>query len=183
MSLTLRGLMCPRQWAVRGKSAWEIGCILGSSGAQPRSISILPAEKLGVSPTKQAIARLAGSVFFDSLISRLHLCNCTGCHSVKVRLQWRGNFPEEAFDDPAYCARRYDNCANKRRAIHRPRYRVFEERLERVAEVDSGYEIDSFDPLTPRWLLLRGFDGLVAGCVRLLFSTVPMAHGSTKRRL
>ncbi|WP_158614515.1 MULTISPECIES: acyl-homoserine-lactone synthase [Mesorhizobium] len=101
---------------------------------------------------------------------------------MKVRLQWRGIPPEEAFDDPAYCARRYDNCADEGRAIHRPRYRVFKECLERDAEVDSGYEIDSFDALTPHWLLLCGFDGLVADCVRLLSSTVPMAHGSTKRR-
>ncbi|WP_145722916.1 hypothetical protein [Mesorhizobium tianshanense] len=44
VSLTLRELVF-LQWPVRGKSAWEIGCIPGSSGARPRSISIPSAEK------------------------------------------------------------------------------------------------------------------------------------------
>ncbi|SJM31863.1 conserved hypothetical protein [Mesorhizobium delmotii] len=36
--------------------------------------------------------------------------------------------------------------------------------------------------LRARWLSLRGFDGLVATCARLLPSTVAMAHASTKWR-
>lgn len=92
-----------------------------------------------------------------------------------------GNSPEEAFNDQAYCALRYDNFADERRSIHRRRYRVLKERLERDSGADSGYEIDSSDPLRPPSQLRCGFDGRIAGFVRLLSSTVPIAYDRMKR--
>jgi acyl homoserine lactone synthase len=65
----------------------------------------------------------------------------------------------------------YEDFADDLHAMHRLRYRVFKERLDWQVKGNGGYEIDSFDALTPHYLLLRGLEGRVDGCVRLLPST------------
>lgn len=67
----------------------------------------------------------------------------------------------------------YDDFADGLHAMHRLRFRVFKERLGWDVQDNGGYEIDSFDALRPHYLLLRGFEGRVEGCVRLLPSTGP----------
>ncbi|MER8772904.1 acyl-homoserine-lactone synthase [Mesorhizobium sp. M0960] len=67
----------------------------------------------------------------------------------------------------------YEEFADDLHAMHRLRYRVFKERLDWEVRGGGGYEIDSFDALRPHYLLRRGFDGSVDGCVRLLPSTGP----------
>lgn len=62
VSLTPREYEC-LQWAARGKSDWEIGCILGITQRTVAFHLGNARRKLGVTTTKQAIARLAGSGF------------------------------------------------------------------------------------------------------------------------
>jgi len=57
--------------------------------------------------------------------------------------------------------------------MHRLRYRVFKERLGWDVQVSGGMEIDEFDALHPTYLLQRGFDDRLQGCVRLLPSAGP----------
>ncbi|MDE2111800.1 MAG: GNAT family N-acetyltransferase [Alphaproteobacteria bacterium] len=57
--------------------------------------------------------------------------------------------------------------------MHRLRYRVFKERLGWEVETAGDMEADEFDALQPAYLLLRGFDGQIQGCVRLLPSLGP----------
>ena len=57
--------------------------------------------------------------------------------------------------------------------IHRLRQRVFKERLGWDVQVSGDMEIDEFDALHPAYLLQRGGDGRIQGCVRLLPSTGP----------
>jgi len=57
--------------------------------------------------------------------------------------------------------------------MHRLRYRVFKERLGWDVQVTRGMEIDEFDALHPAYLLQRGSDDRLQGCVRLLPSTGP----------
>ncbi|OWK19814.1 conjugal transfer protein TraI [Mesorhizobium amorphae CCBAU 01583] len=65
----------------------------------------------------------------------------------------------------------YVDFADDLHAMHRLRYRVFKERLDWEVRGNGGYEIDSFDALRPHYLLQRGFEGRVDGCVRLLPTT------------
>ena len=53
-------------------------------------------------------------------------------------------------------------------AMFRLRYRVFKERLNWNVETQDGMERDRFDDLNPVYLLYRGDDGTIGGCVRLL---------------
>jgi acyl homoserine lactone synthase len=57
--------------------------------------------------------------------------------------------------------------------MHRLRYRIFKERLGWDVQVSGGMEIDEFDAYRPVYLLQRGDDGRVQGCVRLLPTTGP----------
>ena len=57
--------------------------------------------------------------------------------------------------------------------IHRLRQRVFHERLGWDVQVTGDMEIDEFDALHPAYLLQRGGNGRIQGCVRLLPSTGP----------
>lgn len=57
--------------------------------------------------------------------------------------------------------------------MHRLRYRVFKERLDWDVQISGDMEIDAFDALHPAYLLQRGEQGQVQGCVRLLPSTGP----------
>jgi acyl homoserine lactone synthase len=57
--------------------------------------------------------------------------------------------------------------------IHRLRQRVFNERLGWDVQVSGDMEIDEFDALHPAYLLQRGGNGRIQGCVRLLPSTGP----------
>ncbi|NGO52984.1 acyl-homoserine-lactone synthase [Allomesorhizobium camelthorni] len=63
--------------------------------------------------------------------------------------------------------------ADELHEMHRLRYRVFKERLDWDVRTNGGCEIDSFDALKPHYLILRGSDGRVDGCLRLLSSTGP----------
>jgi N-acyl-L-homoserine lactone synthetase len=64
-----------------------------------------------------------------------------------------------------------------RQEMHRLRYRVFHDRLRWVDTRDDGLEIDAFDGMDPSYLLQRGLDGRVQGCVRLLPSLGPTMLG------
>ncbi len=68
---------------------------------------------------------------------------------------------------------RYGEFANDLAEMHRLRYRVFKQRLEWEVETAGDMEVDSFDALGPVYLLLRAYNGTVAGCVRLLPTTGP----------
>ncbi|XSC47572.1 acyl-homoserine-lactone synthase [Bradyrhizobium sp. RDT10] len=57
--------------------------------------------------------------------------------------------------------------------MHRLRYRVFKERLEWDVQTSGDMEIDEFDALHPAYLIQRGRDSRVQGCVRLLPTTGP----------
>jgi N-acyl-L-homoserine lactone synthetase len=57
--------------------------------------------------------------------------------------------------------------------MHRLRFRVFKERLEWAVQTEDGLERDEFDTLVPAYLLHRGNDGRIQGCVRFLPSTGP----------
>jgi len=57
--------------------------------------------------------------------------------------------------------------------MHRLRFRVFKERLDWQVHVENGMERDRFDALTPVYLLHKGNDNRIQGCVRLLPSTGP----------
>jgi acyl homoserine lactone synthase len=57
--------------------------------------------------------------------------------------------------------------------MHRLRYRIFKERLGWNVQVSGGMEIDEFDALHPAYLLQRGSDDRLQGCVRLLPSAGP----------
>src|SRR5262249_52799043 len=57
--------------------------------------------------------------------------------------------------------------------MHRLRYRVFKKRLGWDVQVSGDTEIDEFDALHPAYLLQRGSDDHLQGCVRLLPSTGP----------
>jgi acyl homoserine lactone synthase len=68
---------------------------------------------------------------------------------------------------------RYGEFGEDLAEMHRLRYRVFKERLNWEVETAGDMEIDSFDALQPSYLLLKGTNGVVSGCVRLLPSTGP----------
>jgi acyl homoserine lactone synthase len=57
--------------------------------------------------------------------------------------------------------------------MHRLRFRVFKERLEWAVQTEDGSERDRFDTLAPAYLLHRGDDGRIQGCVRFLPSLGP----------
>jgi N-acyl-L-homoserine lactone synthetase len=57
--------------------------------------------------------------------------------------------------------------------MHRLRYRVFRERLDWDVQFSGDMEIDEFDALHPAYLLQRGGNGRIQGCVRLLPSSGP----------
>lgn len=67
----------------------------------------------------------------------------------------------------------YGDFPNELAAMHRLRYRVFKDRLGWDVEFSGDMEIDSFDALHPSYLVQRGFDGDLTGCVRLLPTTGP----------
>ena len=57
------------------------------------------------------------------------------------------------------------------REMHQLRCRVFKERLDWGVDIRQGLEIDRFDALKPAYLLQRGSDEFIQGCVRLLPTT------------
>lgn len=56
---------------------------------------------------------------------------------------------------------------------HALRYRVFKERLDWDVQANGQMETDAFDELKPVYLLLKGSDWRVRGCVRVLPTTGP----------
>ena len=67
----------------------------------------------------------------------------------------------------------YVEFADSIREMHRMRYRVFKERLDWDVQIINDMEIDKYDRMDPIYLLQRGFDGKVQGCVRLLPTNGP----------
>jgi acyl homoserine lactone synthase len=55
--------------------------------------------------------------------------------------------------------------------MYRLRCRVFKECLGWDVETSGDMEIDEFDALSPAYLLLRGLDSRLLGCVRFLPSS------------
>ena len=70
-------------------------------------------------------------------------------------------------------------CVEEITEMHRLRYRVFKERLNWDVEVSGDMEIDRFDALDPVYLICKGQDGHIRGCVRLLPTTGPTMLGET----
>lgn len=68
---------------------------------------------------------------------------------------------------------RYGDFANELNQMHRLRYRVFKSRLDWDVPTNGKFEIDAFDALKPYYLLLRGDEGRINGCIRLLPSVGP----------
>lgn len=68
---------------------------------------------------------------------------------------------------------RYSEFSDDLAEMYRLRYRVFKQRLEWDVRVSGDMEIDAFDAVRPIYLLLRGRDCRLQGCVRLLPSTGP----------
>ncbi|MCP9232802.1 LuxR family transcriptional regulator [Mesorhizobium sp. LMG 17147] len=93
--LTAREYECA-QWAACGKTAWEIGCILGITRRTAAfHLDNAEANWLRVSPIRN-----------PRLTDILTLCNWTGCASVELRLHCRGKFPQRGgLDDPTDCTR------------------------------------------------------------------------------
>ncbi len=73
----------------------------------------------------------------------------------------------------------FGECIHEIQEMHRLRYRVFKERLNWDVEVSGDLEIDRFDALSPTYLVHKGHDGRVQGCVRLLPTTGPTMLGET----
>ena len=67
----------------------------------------------------------------------------------------------------------YGTFAKEIAEMHRLRYRVFKERLDWDVQISGDMEIDEFDALHPEYLIQRGHNGRIQGCVRLLSSTGP----------
>lgn len=57
--------------------------------------------------------------------------------------------------------------------VHRPRYRVFKQRLDCSVKVSGDMEVDEVNVLRPVHLLNRAASERIQGCVRLLPSTDP----------
>lgn len=73
----------------------------------------------------------------------------------------------------------FGECANEVMEMHRLRYRVFKERLGWDVQVSGDLEIDQYDALGPSYLICKGQDGRIQGCVRLLPTTGPTMLGET----
>jgi len=67
----------------------------------------------------------------------------------------------------------YGEFVNELTEMHRLRYRVFKKQLGWDVQISGDMEIDVYDALHPAYLLQRGEQGQVQGCVRLLPSTGP----------
>ncbi|MEQ1523655.1 MAG: acyl-homoserine-lactone synthase [Aestuariivirga sp.] len=67
----------------------------------------------------------------------------------------------------------YAQFTNALAEMHRLRFRVFKERLDWAVHAENGMESDRFDKLEPVYLLHKGNDDRLHGCVRLLPSTGP----------
>jgi N-acyl-L-homoserine lactone synthetase len=68
---------------------------------------------------------------------------------------------------------RYGAFIDELAEMHRLRYRIFKERLGWDVQVSGDMEVDEFDACRPVYLLQKGDDGRVQGCVRLLPTTGP----------
>ncbi|HWH59556.1 MAG TPA: acyl-homoserine-lactone synthase [Terriglobales bacterium] len=73
----------------------------------------------------------------------------------------------------------YGEFADDLTEMHRMRCRVFRDRMNWDVQVSGELEIDQYDALHPTYLLMRGNDGSVIGCVRLLPTAGPTMLGDT----
>ncbi|RRI01506.1 GNAT family N-acetyltransferase [Mesorhizobium tamadayense] len=67
----------------------------------------------------------------------------------------------------------YGEFASELKEMHGLRHRVFKERLDWEVQTEGEMETDAFDSLHPAYLLLKGSDWRICGCVRLLPTTGP----------
>jgi acyl homoserine lactone synthase len=67
----------------------------------------------------------------------------------------------------------YSEFADDLAEMHRLRCRVFRDRMNWDVQVSDELEIDQYDALHPIYLLQRGYDIGITGCVRLLPTTGP----------
>ncbi|WP_245452130.1 acyl-homoserine-lactone synthase, partial [Mesorhizobium waimense] len=67
----------------------------------------------------------------------------------------------------------YDEFAPEFKEMHELRCRVFKARLDWEVHTEDELETDAFDELKPVYLLLKGSDWRIRGCVRLLPSAGP----------
>ncbi|UVC15214.1 acyl-homoserine-lactone synthase [Mesorhizobium onobrychidis] len=67
----------------------------------------------------------------------------------------------------------YGEFPGELKEMHALRHRVFKERLNWEVQTEGEMETDAFDRLNPVYLLLKGSDWRICGCVRLLPSTGP----------
>jgi len=74
---------------------------------------------------------------------------------------------------------RYGEFTDELTEMHRLRYRVFKDRLGWDVQTSDGMEIDQFDALHPAYLLQKGAEGQIQGCVRLLPTMGPTMLSET----
>jgi acyl homoserine lactone synthase len=67
----------------------------------------------------------------------------------------------------------YEYFAGDLAEMHQLRCRVFKDRMNWDVQVSNELEIDQYDALHPTYLLQRGHDAAITGCVRLLPTTGP----------
>lgn len=75
----------------------------------------------------------------------------------------------------------YGEFASELKEMHGLRYRVFKERLDWEVQTEDEIETDAFDGFKPVYLLLKGSDWRIRGCVRLLPSTGPQCCATRSR--
>jgi N-acyl-L-homoserine lactone synthetase len=67
----------------------------------------------------------------------------------------------------------YSKCMDDLAEMYQLRYRIFRDRLGWAIPVSGDMQVDSFDACYPVYLLQRGDDDQLQGCVRLLPTTGP----------
>jgi N-acyl-L-homoserine lactone synthetase len=82
-------------------------------------------------------------------------------------------FLQEAILIQLIAPERYGEFTDALNDMHRLRYRVFKERLGWDVETAGDLEVDEYDALRPTYLLLRGPETRLGGCVRFLPSLGP----------
>lgn len=168
VSLSPREFQC-LVWSAQGKSAWEIGCILGISHP---TAAVPPRRRQGKTgrPFDLPCGRASGRIkIYNEKSNRLD-------HPVHLHRMYLGsnsrpmpNIQRSRRRSANYYGQFVKNLAE----MQRLRYRVFKERLDWDVQISGDIEVDEFDALQPAYLIQRASDGRVQGCVRLLPSIGP----------
>ncbi|MGX8009651.1 acyl-homoserine-lactone synthase [Mesorhizobium sp. ORM8.1] len=77
----------------------------------------------------------------------------------------------------------YDEFSGELNEMYGLRHRVFKERLDWDVQTQEEMETDAYDGLNPVYLLLKGSDWRICGCVRFLPTTGPTMLRDTFPRL